>query len=72
MKVAQWHLTPCDPMDCSLPGSSVHGISPGQNTGVGTGAEPPGKESAYDAGDPRKIHWRRDRLPTPVFFGLIT
>ena len=20
-------LTPCDPMDCSLPGSSVHGIS---------------------------------------------
>ena len=20
------HLTPCDPMDCSLPGSSVHGI----------------------------------------------
>ena len=26
---AQWlqsHLTLCDPMDCSLPGSSVHGI----------------------------------------------
>ena len=23
---AQWCLTPCDPMDCSLPGSSVHGI----------------------------------------------
>ena len=28
-------LTPCDPMDCSLPGSSVHGDSPGKNTGVG-------------------------------------
>ena len=24
----------CDPMDCSLPGSSFHGI-PGKNTGVG-------------------------------------
>ena len=23
---AQLRLTPCDPMDCSLPGSSVHGI----------------------------------------------
>ena len=25
----------CDPMDCSLPGSSVHVDSPGKNTGVG-------------------------------------
>ena len=25
----------CDPMDCCLPGSSVHGDSPGKNTGVG-------------------------------------
>ena len=25
----------CDPMDCSLPDSSVHGIFPGKNTGVG-------------------------------------
>ena len=24
----------CDPMDCSLPGSSVHGVSPGKNTRV--------------------------------------
>ena len=28
-------LTLCNPMDCSPPGSSVHGISPGKNTGVG-------------------------------------
>ena len=28
-------LTLWDPMDCSLPGSSVHGDSPGKNTGVG-------------------------------------
>ena len=25
----------CDPLDCSLPGSSVYGIFPGKNTGVG-------------------------------------
>ena len=27
--------TPCDPVDCSPPGSSVHGDPPGKNTGVG-------------------------------------
>ena len=26
----------CNPMDCSLPGSSVHGGSPSKNTGVGS------------------------------------
>ena len=25
----------CDPMDCSPPGSSIHGDSPGKNSGVG-------------------------------------
>ena len=25
-EVAQWYLTLCDPMDCSPPGSSIHGI----------------------------------------------
>ena len=34
-EVAQSSLTLCDPMDCSLPGSSIHGIFPGKNTGVG-------------------------------------
>ena len=29
-----------DPMDCSLPSSSVHGDSPGKNTGVGCHALP--------------------------------
>ena len=33
--VAQSCPTPCDPMDCSSPGSSVHGDSPGKSTGVG-------------------------------------
>ena len=33
--VTQLCLTFCDPMDYSPPGSSVHGDSPGKNTGVG-------------------------------------
>jgi len=32
---AQLFPTLCDPMDCSPPGFSVHGDSPGKNTGVG-------------------------------------
>ena len=33
--VAQLCLTLCYPTDCSPPGSSVHGDSPGKNNGVG-------------------------------------
>ena len=33
--VTQSCPTLCDPMECILPGSSVHGDSPGKNTGVG-------------------------------------
>ena len=33
-KSLQWCLTLCDPRYCSPPGSSVHGDSPGKNTGV--------------------------------------
>ena len=33
-EVAQLCLTLRDPVDCSLPGSSVHGIFPGKSTGV--------------------------------------
>ena len=38
MKVlaAQSCLTLCDPIDCSLLGSSVHGIHLGKNIGVGS------------------------------------
>ena len=36
MCVLSWSVvSDCDPMDCSLPGSSVHGDYPGKNTGVG-------------------------------------
>ena len=34
-KSLQSCLTLCDPMDCSLPVSSVHGDSLGENTGIG-------------------------------------
>ena len=34
-EVAQLCLTLCDPMYCSLPGFSIHGIFPGKSTGVG-------------------------------------
>ena len=34
-EVVQSCLTPSDPMDCSLPGSSFNGIFPGKSTGVG-------------------------------------
>ena len=33
--VAQSCLTLCNPMECSLAGSSGHGDSPGKNNGVG-------------------------------------
>ena len=35
VKVAQLFLTLCDPMDCSLPGSPVHGILQAKILGVG-------------------------------------
>ena len=35
LKLTQLCPTLCDPRDCSPPGSSVHGDSPGKNTGVG-------------------------------------
>ena len=33
--VAQSYPILCDPMDCSPPGTSAHGDSPGKNTGEG-------------------------------------
>ena len=33
-EVAQLCPTLCDPMDCSLSGSSIHGIFPGKSAGV--------------------------------------
>ena len=39
--VTQSCLTLCNLMDCSPPGSSVHGDSPGKNTGGGCPGPPP-------------------------------
>ena len=36
------HVLLCNPMDCSPPGSSVHGDSPGKKTGVGCHVPLPG------------------------------
>ena len=33
--VTQLCMTLCNPMKCSLPGSSIHGVSPGKNTEMG-------------------------------------
>ena len=46
--VAQLYLTLCDPRDCSPPGSSVHGVSPGKNTGVGCHASSRGSSHPRD------------------------
>ena len=61
--VAQSCPTLCDPMDCSLPDSSVHGDSPGKNTGVGCHALLQGifPIQGYNPGLP---HCRQISLPT--------
>ena len=56
--VAQSRLTLCDPMDCSLPGSSVHGDSPGKNTGVGCHAFLQGIFPVQGS-NPDLLHFRR-------------
>ena len=52
----------CDPMDCSLPGSSVYGISPGKNTGVGCIFLLQGIFSTQGP-NPGLLHWQADSLP---------
>ena len=56
---------PCDPMDCSPPGSSVHGASPGRNTGVGCHALLQGifQTQALNPGLLRLLHWQAGSLP---------
>ena len=57
--------TLCDPMDCSLPGSSVHRDSPGKNTGVGCYALLQ-KIFPTQGSNPCLLcllHWKVDTLP---------
>ena len=61
--VAQKCPTLCDPMECSPPGSSVHGDSPGKNTGVGCHALPPGDLPSPET-EPRSLTLQVDSLPS--------
>ena len=58
--VTQSCLTLCDPMDCSPPGSSVHGDSPAKNTEVG--CPPPGDLPNPEI-EPRSPRLWADSLP---------
>ena len=59
--VAQSCLTCCNPMDCSLPGSSVHGDSPGKNTAVGLTCPPP-EDLPNPGSEPRSPALQADSL----------
>ena len=61
--VAQKCPTLCDPMECSPPGSSVHGDSPGKNTGVGCHALPPGDLPSPET-EPKSLTLQVDSLPS--------
>ena len=58
-------LTLCYPMDCSPPGSSVHGDSPGMNTGVGCHVHLQGifPTQGSNPHPLRALHWQAASLP---------
>ena len=60
--VTQACLMLCDPMDCSPPGSSVHGDFPGQNTAVGCHFLLQGIFSTQ-GWNPGLLHWQADSSP---------
>ena len=59
--------TLCDPMDCSQPGSSVYGDSPGENTGIG--CHPLLQRIFLTQGSNPGVHWQAGPLPQapPVY-----
>ena len=60
--VAQLCLTLCNPMDCSLPGFSVRGDSPGKNTGVGCQALLQGVSPGIEPTSPASSALQEDSL----------
>ena len=66
MKVTQSCLTLSDIMDCSPPGSSIHGIF---QASVLEWVALQCSRLQFNSWV-KKIHWRGDRLPTPVFLGF--
>ena len=69
-EVAQSCPTLSDCMDCSLPGSSVHGIFQARVLEWGAIAFSRQCRRPQFNSWVGKIPWRRDRLPTPVFLGF--
>ena len=74
--VAQSCLTPCEPMDCSLPGSSVHGSFQARILEWGVAisyskgcSQPrnPTRISYHLHWQADSLSWRREWLPTPGF-----
>ena len=65
--VAQSCLTLCNPMDCSPPGSFVHGDSPGKNTGVRLPFPPPG-DLPNPGIKPRSPTLQVDSLPSEPLY----
>ena len=53
----------CDPMDCSPPGSSVHGDSPGKNPGLPC---PPAGDLPNPGIEPRSPTLQADSLPADL------
>ena len=67
--VAHSCRTLCNPMDCSQPGSSVHGDSPGKNTGVGChaffqGIFPTQRSNLGGSLEPRSPAFQENSLPS--------
>ena len=62
--------TLCYPMDCSLPGFSVHGIFPGKNTAVGCHFLLQGIFLTQGS-NPCLLHWQVDSLPLTHLESLI-
>ena len=61
--VTQSCLTLCDPLDCSPPGSSVHGILQAKNTGVSSYFPSPG-DLPNPGIKPRSPTLKADSLPS--------
>ena len=62
--------TLCDPIDSSPPGTPVHGISPGKNTGVGSYFLLQGIFPTQEL-NPGLLHWQADSLPLSHLGSLV-